>query len=55
MAEESSEYAFRYEGLRLLIRSNGRFFLLPTGWSTSGGVTIALRDREGLRVEFVRS
>lgn len=55
LAEESSEYAFRYEGLRLLIRSNGRFFLLPTGWSTSGGVTIVLRDREDLRVEFVRS
>jgi hypothetical protein len=47
-----SAYAFRYSGLRLLIRSGGNYFLLNEGWTRDDGVTILLRDDDDLRFEF---
>jgi hypothetical protein len=47
-----SAYAFRYAGLRLLVRSGGKYFLVPEGWSKQDGVAIALADTNELRVEF---
>jgi hypothetical protein len=47
-----SAYAFRYTGLRLLVRSGGKYFLLPDGWSRQRGVAIVLSDTDELRVEF---
>lgn len=54
-SEPESAYGFRYAGLKLLFRSNGRYFLVPDSWSVDGGTTIVLRDNEDLRLEFVRS
>ncbi len=45
-------YKYRCSGLRLLAWSNGRYFLLPDGWSTADQVTIILPDSNTLRVEF---
>ncbi len=45
---------FRYAGLRLLLRSNGRYFLLPDGWSPTGGTVIVLPDSDAFRFEFTR-
>jgi hypothetical protein len=45
-------YRFRYTGLRLLVRSGGRYLLVPEGWSRSSGVVVVLRDDDSLRVEF---
>jgi hypothetical protein len=53
--EPESAYGFRYTGLKLLFRSNGRYFLVPDGWSIDGGTTVVLRDSENLRLEFVRT
>jgi hypothetical protein len=47
-------YQFRYTGLRLLVRSAGRYFLIPDGWSRTSGVVVVLRDDESMRVEFTR-
>jgi uncharacterized membrane protein YiaA len=47
-----SAYRFRYSGLRLLLRSGGRFFLLPAGWSASSGSVILLPEEGSLRFEF---
>jgi hypothetical protein len=47
-------YRFRYTGLRLLVRSTGRYFLIPDGWSHADGVVFVLRDDESMRVEFTR-
>jgi len=47
-------YRFRYTGLRLLVRSAGRYFLIPDGWSRASGVVVVLRDDESMRVEFTR-
>ena len=45
-------YHFRYEGLRLLIYSQGRYFLLPEGWDRSRDPTIVVPDADSLRFEF---
>jgi hypothetical protein len=45
-------YKFRYSGLRLLVRSADKYFLVNDGWSRERGVTIVLRDTSDIRVEF---
>jgi uncharacterized membrane protein len=47
-------YRFRYTGLRFLVRSSGRYFLIPERWSRAGGAVVVLRDDESMRVEFTR-
>jgi hypothetical protein len=42
----------RYEGLRLLVRSDDKYFLVPDDWSHDDGVTLVLPDDDSLRVEF---
>jgi hypothetical protein len=53
-AGEHARYRYRYSGLRLLTEARGRLFLLPAGWTTTGGATIALAADDQLRVEFTR-
>jgi hypothetical protein len=53
-ALDGGGYRFRYAGLRLLVRSAGRYFLIPERWSRGRGVVVVLRDDEGMRVEFTR-
>jgi hypothetical protein len=55
LSDAKAEYAYRYDGLRLLVRSSGRLFLLPAEWSHADGNVIVLRDREDVRVEFTTS
>lgn len=45
-------YRFRYTGLRLLIRSADRYFLLPDDWARGASVAIVLRDSPDYRFEF---
>jgi len=47
-------YSFRYMGLRLLVRSDDKYFLIPNGWSRASGVVVVLRDDDRIRVEFTR-
>jgi hypothetical protein len=48
-----SAYRFRYSGLRLLLRSGGRLFLVPAQWSPSHGSVIVLPESPTIRVEFM--
>jgi hypothetical protein len=52
LKDRGSAYAFRYEGLRLLLRSGSTLVLLYDGWEASGGHVILLNDSEALRFEF---
>jgi hypothetical protein len=46
-------YRFRYTGLKLVVRSGGKWFLLPSGWTPgNGGAALLLPDTDELRVEF---
>ena len=47
-----SAYKFRYSGLRLLIHSAGKYFLVNDRWSHQHGVTIVLQDTPDIRLEF---
>jgi uncharacterized membrane protein len=47
-------YRFRYTGLRLLVRSDGKYFLIPDQWSRATGVVVVLADDANSRVDFTR-
>jgi hypothetical protein len=48
----NSRYRYRYSGLRLLVRSEGRHVLLPVGWTHGRGSAYVLRDDGDVRLEF---
>jgi len=53
LAGKDSAYRYRYAGLRLFIRTNNRYFLLPATWSAADSdVMIVLPDDGTLRFEF---
>ncbi|MDI2019661.1 hypothetical protein PJL18_00152 [Paenarthrobacter nicotinovorans] len=43
---------YRYTGLRLLVVSGGRIFLLNDGWSLDRGRVVVLPDNGSVRVEY---
>lgn len=45
---------YRYDGLRLLVLSGGRFFFLHDGWTPQNGTVIVLPDDNSVRIEFRR-
>lgn len=47
-----SAFRYRYSGLTFLVRTGGKHFLLPDGWSRERGGVVVLPDEEGMRVEF---
>ncbi|GLZ10959.1 hypothetical protein Acsp04_11940 [Actinomadura sp. NBRC 104425] len=50
---KESAYAFRYDGLRLLAHSRGRWFLLPVGWTRTNGASVVLLPESGdIRVDL---
>ncbi|MEV5896410.1 hypothetical protein [Nonomuraea fuscirosea] len=53
LPDPDAMFRYRYTGLRLLIQSNQRYFLLPACWSVNPWArAIALPANEGLRLEF---
>ncbi len=45
-------YAFRYDGLKLILQSGGQLFLLPGQWVPEGGAAVVLPRTDALRLEF---
>jgi hypothetical protein len=45
---------YRYDGLRLLVLSGGRFFFLHDGWTPRDGTVIVLPDDNSVRIEYKR-
>ena len=54
-AQPEGGYRFRYEGLRLMLRSAGQYFFLPESWSPSDGVAIIVPEGDSVRLEFAVS
>jgi hypothetical protein len=54
---EEAAYRFRCNGLRMLLHSGGRWFLLPVGWTAQNGATVVLLpdDAPTLRVDLAPS
>jgi len=49
---EDARYSHRYSGLRLLVRSNDRYFLLPENWTPSTGTVLVIADGPEIRLEL---
>jgi hypothetical protein len=47
-----SAYRYRYAGLRLLVHSGGKYFMLPAKWKHGHATAIVLADTPPLRFEF---
>lgn len=52
-SEDGQEFRYRYRGLRLLIESDDRLFLIPERWREGGEVLVLPHDNE-VRVQFGR-
>jgi hypothetical protein len=50
---QDARYRYRYTGLRLLVRGESRFILVPASWNHADGVAIVLPDDDSLRLEFL--
>lgn len=48
-----AEYRFRYDGLKLIIRSGDQYVLLPEYWRASGQIAILLPRTAPIRLEFL--
>jgi hypothetical protein len=51
---DKSTLRYRTSGLRLLVRSGGRMFLVHDGWTPQQGTVIVLLDNEQVRWQFSR-
>jgi hypothetical protein len=54
MTAPDALYRYRYEGLRLVQRSDKRYFLIGDGWSPQDRRVILLQESDDLRLEFYR-
>jgi hypothetical protein len=52
---KDAAYQFRYSNLRLLIRSGGKYFLVPSDYSKYDPVVIVLNDNDNVKVQFIRT
>jgi hypothetical protein len=52
IGDPQAMYHYRYSGLRLLIRSDDRYFLLSDNWSPATGRAVVLKDASDIRIEF---
>ena len=52
VTDRGSTYRWRYSGLRLLVRSNERYFMVPAGWEPGKATAVVLDETPGLRFEF---
>jgi hypothetical protein len=49
---KAATYRYRYSGLRLLVRSEKRYFIVPDRWSHEDGTVIVLDESPDIRIEF---
>lgn len=54
VAAEGGLFTHRYDGLYLLQRSGGKYFLVTDGWTEDDGRLVVLNDSEDYRLEFGR-
>ncbi|WP_139245925.1 hypothetical protein [Geodermatophilus amargosae] len=51
-SNENRRYPVRYDGLRLLLRSGDRYFLVPNDWTASTGVILVVLEAADIRIEL---
>lgn len=53
-SDPEAAYRFRYDGLKLILRSGEQYLFLPAHWSTSRGDALLIPRSNAVRVEFTR-
>jgi hypothetical protein len=53
--DPDAAYAFRYDGLALMLQSNDQYVLVPRDWSPEDGVAVVLPRTDAVRLEFLRA
>ncbi|MDO9301159.1 MAG: hypothetical protein Q7T89_07240 [Anaerolineales bacterium] len=51
ISEDPDTFRYRYQGLRFLVRSGGKYFLLPNLWKKDVSFAIILSESDSIRVE----
>jgi len=51
--DSETKYRYKYSGLRLLLKSGGKYFLLPADWKENGGTVIILADTDDIRIALM--
>ena len=54
-ANPDAAYHFRYEGLKLVLRSGDQYVFLPAAWSPADGTAIVIPRSASVRLEFSQS
>ncbi|MFI0239677.1 hypothetical protein [Streptomyces sp. NPDC016845] len=49
---KAAHYRYRYEGLRLLVERDHRYYLLPLGWERRTGPIYVIEDDDSVRIEI---
>ncbi|MFI6294793.1 hypothetical protein ACIBEJ_24605 [Nonomuraea sp. NPDC050790] len=50
--DPDTAYRFRYDGLKLVLRSGEQYLLVPADWTRADGVALLLPQSDTLRLEF---
>lgn len=53
-AGDDGSYRYRYDGLYLLQRSGGKYFLIRHGWNDGTGRLVLVPDNDSVRLDFGR-
>jgi hypothetical protein len=51
-ADPDAAYRFRYDGLKLVLRSGDQYVFLPTGWTPTDGAAMVLPRGQSIRLQF---
>jgi hypothetical protein len=51
-SDPEAAYRYRYDGLKLVLQSGGRYLLVPAQWSRAEGVAILLPESANIRLQF---
>lgn len=50
--DDAPAYAYRYDGLVLILQSGNQYVLVPTRWTAQDGVALVLPRNDSVRLEF---
>ncbi|MEE2033527.1 hypothetical protein [Rhodococcus chondri] len=53
LTQDGSRYAYRYSGLRLLIRSDGRYLFVPAGWRKGVDSVFVIDAEQSVRIDVI--
>jgi hypothetical protein len=53
-AAKDAAYRFRYDGLKLMLRSGDQYLFIPGNWTPATGTAFVLPRTSSLRLEFAR-